>query len=79
MIILTIEGSGRSLCRGFFRNLSAYRTELWGYASDEQLSNDELIREQYSGIRPAPAIRLVQITPSADSVRPASTPKKMLA
>ena len=34
---------------------SAYsRTELWGYAPDEQLSNDELIREQYSGIRPAP-------------------------
>lgn len=30
------------------------RTELWGYAPDEQLSNDELIREQYSGIRPAP-------------------------
>jgi 5-methyltetrahydrofolate--homocysteine methyltransferase len=30
------------------------RTTLWGYASDEQLTNDELIREQYRGIRPAP-------------------------
>jgi 5-methyltetrahydrofolate--homocysteine methyltransferase len=30
------------------------RTELWGYAGDEQLSNEELIRERYSGIRPAP-------------------------
>lgn len=29
------------------------RTEYWGYASDEQLSNDELIREKYQGIRPA--------------------------
>jgi len=29
------------------------RTELWGYASDEQLANDELISEQYRGIRPA--------------------------
>ncbi|GHA04947.1 methionine synthase [Oceanisphaera arctica] len=30
------------------------RREYWGYAADEQLSNDELIREKYSGIRPAP-------------------------
>ncbi len=30
------------------------RTDLWGYASDEQLSNDELILEKYKGIRPAP-------------------------
>ncbi|MGL5769175.1 MAG: vitamin B12 dependent-methionine synthase activation domain-containing protein, partial [Plesiomonas shigelloides] len=30
------------------------RTELWGYAPDEALSNEELIRENYQGIRPAP-------------------------
>jgi 5-methyltetrahydrofolate--homocysteine methyltransferase len=30
------------------------RTDLWGYAADEHLSNEELIRENYSGIRPAP-------------------------
>jgi len=30
------------------------RTELWGYAPDEQLGLDELIKEQYRGIRPAP-------------------------
>ncbi|GJL97683.1 MAG: methionine synthase [Hyphobacterium sp.] len=30
------------------------RTELWGYAADETLSNDELIKENYQGIRPAP-------------------------
>ena len=30
------------------------RTEFWGYAPDESLSNDELIREKYRGIRPAP-------------------------
>ena len=30
------------------------RREFWGYASHEQLSNDELIGERYSGIRPAP-------------------------
>ncbi len=30
------------------------RTKYWGYAADEQLDNDDLIREQYSGIRPAP-------------------------
>jgi len=30
------------------------RKEIWGYASDEILSNDELISEKYKGIRPAP-------------------------
>ena len=30
------------------------RTELWGYAPDEQLANEELINEAYRGIRPAP-------------------------
>ncbi|MEZ5718278.1 MAG: methionine synthase [Burkholderiaceae bacterium] len=30
------------------------RTDLWGYAKDEQLSNDALIAEKYQGIRPAP-------------------------
>ena len=30
------------------------RTDLWGYAADERLSNEELIKESYSGIRPAP-------------------------
>ncbi|NVK34724.1 MAG: methionine synthase [Rhodobacteraceae bacterium] len=30
------------------------RKELWGYASGETLSNEELIGEQYQGIRPAP-------------------------
>jgi 5-methyltetrahydrofolate--homocysteine methyltransferase len=30
------------------------RTQYWGYASGEQLSNEELIKERYRGIRPAP-------------------------
>ncbi len=30
------------------------RTEFWGYAADERLDNDALIREKYRGIRPAP-------------------------
>jgi 5-methyltetrahydrofolate--homocysteine methyltransferase len=30
------------------------RTELWGYAPAEQLSNEQLIAERYQGIRPAP-------------------------
>ncbi|NMS58755.1 vitamin B12 dependent-methionine synthase activation domain-containing protein, partial [Vibrio parahaemolyticus] len=28
------------------------RKEIWGYAADEDLSNDDLIREKYQGIRP---------------------------
>ncbi len=30
------------------------RREFWGYAPDENLDGDALIREQYRGIRPAP-------------------------
>ncbi|MCP1298326.1 methionine synthase [Chryseobacterium sp. S0630] len=30
------------------------RTEYWGYANQETLSNEELIAEKYKGIRPAP-------------------------
>jgi len=30
------------------------RREFWGYAADERLSNVDLIRERYRGIRPAP-------------------------
>jgi 5-methyltetrahydrofolate--homocysteine methyltransferase len=30
------------------------RKEYWGYEKDEQLSNEQLIKEEYVGIRPAP-------------------------
>ena len=30
------------------------RKEIWGYAADESLSNEQLIAERYSGVRPAP-------------------------
>ncbi len=30
------------------------RRELWAYAPDEKLTNEELIAEDYAGIRPAP-------------------------
>ena len=30
------------------------RKEFWGYVKDEHLSNEELIKEKYQGIRPAP-------------------------
>jgi 5-methyltetrahydrofolate--homocysteine methyltransferase len=30
------------------------RTNLWGYSANESMTNEELIRENYQGIRPAP-------------------------
>ena len=43
------------LAEAFAERLHArVRQEFWGYASDESLSNAELIGEQYRGIRPAP-------------------------
>jgi 5-methyltetrahydrofolate--homocysteine methyltransferase len=43
------------LAEAFAERLHQYvRTTLWGYAAGENLSNEELIRESYRGIRPAP-------------------------
>ncbi|MDH7638690.1 methionine synthase [Sphingomonas oryzagri] len=43
------------LAEAFAERLHAHvRTDLWGYAPGEQLTNEALIREQYRGIRPAP-------------------------
>jgi 5-methyltetrahydrofolate--homocysteine methyltransferase len=33
---------------------AAVRREYWGYAHNEQLTNEDLIKERYTGIRPAP-------------------------
>jgi 5-methyltetrahydrofolate--homocysteine methyltransferase len=30
------------------------RTDLWGFAADEHLTKEDLIKERYQGIRPAP-------------------------
>ncbi len=43
------------LAEAFAERMHEYvRKELWGYAPDEQFTNEALIREEYRGIRPAP-------------------------
>ena len=43
------------LAEAFAERMHQYvRKELWGYAPDEQLTNEALVREEYRGIRPAP-------------------------
>ncbi|MFN3864174.1 MAG: methionine synthase [Erythrobacter sp.] len=43
------------LAEAFAESLHQHvRTTLWGYAPNEQLTNEALIREEYRGIRPAP-------------------------
>ena len=43
------------LAEGFAEVLhQRVRREFWGYAPEEQLGNEQLIREEYRGIRPAP-------------------------
>lgn len=43
------------LAEAFAEYLHEYvRKEYWAYADDEELSNEELIKEKYKGIRPAP-------------------------
>jgi len=50
------EGPGeRGLAEAFAERMhQRVRMEFWGYAPDESVSNDQLIAEQYQGIRPAP-------------------------
>ncbi|WP_375382558.1 methionine synthase [uncultured Sphingomonas sp.] len=43
------------MAEAFAESLHAHvRRELWGYAPDEQLTNEAMVREHYRGIRPAP-------------------------
>ena len=42
------------LAEAFAEFLHKRVREEWGYGKNEQLTNDELIREKYRGIRPAP-------------------------
>ena len=50
-----VEALADRLAEAFAERLhQRVRTELWGHARDEQLSQDDLIRERYTGIRPAP-------------------------
>jgi len=52
---ITLKALADRLAEAFAERLhQRVRTDLWGYASDEHLSNDELIAERYRGIRPAP-------------------------
>lgn len=52
---ILVKALGDRLAEAFAEYLHLkVRKEIWGYASDEVLSNDALIKEQYKGIRPAP-------------------------
>ena len=52
---ILLEALADRLAEAFAERLhERVRTELWGYAPDEQLDNKALIKEQYVGIRPAP-------------------------
>ncbi|HMO44812.1 MAG TPA: methionine synthase [Rubrivivax sp.] len=52
---ITLKALADRLAEAFAERLhQRVRTEFWGYAADEQLSNEALIAEKYRGIRPAP-------------------------
>lgn len=52
---ITLQALADRLAEAFAELLhEKTRKELWGYEKDENLSNEELIKEQYNGIRPAP-------------------------
>ena len=52
---ILLESVADRLAEAFAERLhQRVRMEFWGYAPEEQLTNDELIKETYRGIRPAP-------------------------
>jgi 5-methyltetrahydrofolate--homocysteine methyltransferase len=52
---ILVKALGDRLAEAFAEYLHLkVRKEIWGYASDESLSNQDLIDEAYKGIRPAP-------------------------
>jgi 5-methyltetrahydrofolate--homocysteine methyltransferase len=52
---ILLESLADRLAEAFAERLhERVRKEFWGYASDEQLDNEALIKESYAGIRPAP-------------------------
>ncbi|HET6937213.1 MAG TPA: vitamin B12 dependent-methionine synthase activation domain-containing protein, partial [Nocardioides sp.] len=52
---IMLEALADRLAEAFAERLhQRVRTEFWGHASDEELSNQDLIAERYTGIRPAP-------------------------
>jgi 5-methyltetrahydrofolate--homocysteine methyltransferase len=52
---IMIKALGDRLAEAFAEYLhEKIRKEIWGYASDENLENNQLIKEEYKGIRPAP-------------------------
>jgi 5-methyltetrahydrofolate--homocysteine methyltransferase len=52
---ILIKALGDRLAEAFAEYLHLkVRTEIWGYAYEENLSNQDLIAEEYKGIRPAP-------------------------
>ena len=52
---IILQALADRLAEAFAEYLHAQtRTQYWGYAKEEQLDNDALIKEEYIGIRPAP-------------------------
>ncbi|GAC33364.1 methionine synthase [Paraglaciecola polaris] len=52
---IMVKALADRLAEGFAEYLhEKVRKEIWGFVPDESLSNEELIREKYQGIRPAP-------------------------
>ncbi len=52
---ILLESLADRLAEAFAERLhERVRTEFWGYAPDEKLDNEELLKESYDGIRPAP-------------------------
>jgi len=52
---ILVKALGDRLAEAFAEYLHLkVRKEIWGYVSDESLSNQDLIDEEYKGIRPAP-------------------------
>lgn len=54
-MVIMVKAVADRLAEAFAERMhERVRKEFWGYSDEENFSNDELIAEEYSGIRPAP-------------------------
>ncbi len=56
---IMVKAVADRLAEAFAEYLHAQARRDWGFGTEENLSNEELIEEKYRGIRPAPDIQLV--------------------
>ena len=58
-----VKALGDRIAEALAEMMHGGKKKYWGYAKEENLSNEQLIKENYTGIRPAPGYPACPIIP----------------